>query len=377
MKIFSFRPGCATRRTVFENQLILYAKLQERHGYHFRIAVDEESHEPDDRFEWVRLKRGDWEVWRGRHWHLGHKAKVARIVKEARGSDGILTIDPVVYPQAILAFEAARILGIPVWFDATITLLTECINTRWYSQKYRLLKRLLGQAERILIPTPKVVERFKHLHLLDDSLLDRFRLLGHPVDPDHFSPNPRAEVPGRILCVSRLVPEKGIAYILEAFALVASARPDAHLQFIGSGPMEGWIKRRIHTLGLVDRVQVVAPVAHGMLPELLRSGVCSVSHPLSMPNWEEYFGVANLEAMACGLPVITSAGGGVKFALRPPFVFREVQERDISDLGVAMLEVLNEPRAPQNEMTLRNRAHLERLYSSANLAKVFDDALIR
>lgn len=375
MKIFSYRPGCAKRRTVFENQLLMYADLQKLYGYQFKIAVDKESYEPDDRFEWMKLDHEDWGSWRGRHWHLNRKRKVAAIVQAARGFDGILTIDPVVYPQALLAFEAAAKLDIPVWFDATITLLSETLNTRWYSIKYRLLKRLLRQTQRILIPSPKVMERFHHLELLDDSLMDKFRLLGHPVDVNHFQPRPAAAVPGRILCVSRLVPEKGIAYILEAFAIVSRSNPDAHLHFIGHGPMENWVRVRSLELGVDKQVSITPPVRHGDLPELLQTGVCAVNHALSMRDWEEYFGVANLEAMACGLTVISTTVGGIPFALRPPAVYRKVAERDIASLVDAMMEMLTQDEDTHMQVARQNRLYVEQTYSPQAMSAAFHSAM--
>jgi len=375
MKIFSYRPGCAKRRTVFENQLLLYAALQSSHGYKFKIAVDKESHEPDDRFEWLLLNHENWASWRGRHWHLNRKSKIDALVQAARGSDGILTIDPVVYPQALLAFEAAAKLDIPVWFDATITLLSETLNTRWYSIKYRLLKRLLSQTQRILIPSPKVMERFHHLELLDDSIMDRFQILGHPIDVRHFQPRAAATVPGRILCVSRLVPEKGIAYILEAFAIVSRSNPDAHLHFIGKGPMENWIRQRSLELGVDKQVSIIPPVRHGDLPALLQTGACAVNHSLSMQGWEEYFGVANLEAMACGLPVISTTAGGIPFALRPPAIFRPVAERDITGLADAMLEILTQDEGTRMHTVRQNRLYVEQTYTPQAMSAVFHRAI--
>lgn len=126
-----------------------------------------------------------------------------------------------------------------------------------------------------------------------------------PDGPVSSSPNGRY----RIITFGRLVPRKGIDTIIEALVQVH----DTELVVAG-GPVRACLHgdaeaRRLMRLarekGVADRVAFVGQVAHDELPPLIRSADVAVSVP-----WYEPFGIAPVEAMACGVPVIVSAVGG-------------------------------------------------------------------
>lgn len=113
----------------------------------------------------------------------------------------------------------------------------------------------------------------------------------------------------RIITFGRLVPRKGIDTIIEALAqipgtelVVAGGPARAHLH----GDAEaGRLMRLAREKGVAGRVRFLGQVAHEDLPPLIRSADVAVSVP-----WYEPFGIAPVEAMACGVPVIVSAVGG-------------------------------------------------------------------
>ena len=133
------------------------------------------------------------------------------------------------------------------------------------------------------------------------------------VDTTHFALDgpvaPRGTAP-RLLCVGRLVERKGIDTAIRALRripraeLVVAGGPDrAHLahdreaQRLLALAAEQQVADRVRLLGRVDR---------DALPALLRSADVVVSVPTYEP-----FGIVPLEAMACGVPVVASAVGGL------------------------------------------------------------------
>ena len=103
----------------------------------------------------------------------------------------------------------------------------------------------------------------------------------------------------RFIAVARLVQQKGIDLLLDAFARVAPAAPDWQLDIVGDGPLRAELEARAVDLGIADRA-----VFHGHqsdpFPLLYRAAVFVLpSRFEGMPN-------AMLEAMACGLAVIAS-----------------------------------------------------------------------
>jgi D-inositol-3-phosphate glycosyltransferase len=145
---------------------------------------------------------------------------------------------------------------------------------------------------------------------------DRGRISVVPcgVDTALFSPTgpaePRRHGVARIVFVGRLVERKGIGNVVSALAGV----PDAELVIAG-GPDPARLDsdpeiRRLRALaaehGVVDRVELRGRVGRADLPALLRSADVVTCVP-----WYEPFGIVPLEAMACGVPVVASAVGGL------------------------------------------------------------------
>jgi glycosyltransferase involved in cell wall biosynthesis len=133
------------------------------------------------------------------------------------------------------------------------------------------------------------------------------------VDTQRFTPaGPRASRGHRprLLWLGRLVERKGVDTILQALARV----PAAEL-LIAGGPPRSELSLDPEACRLMDlarrlrvanRVCWLGRVAHERTPELIRSADIVVCTP-----WYEPFGIVPLEAMACGVPVVVSAVGGM------------------------------------------------------------------
>jgi glycosyltransferase involved in cell wall biosynthesis len=139
------------------------------------------------------------------------------------------------------------------------------------------------------------------------------------VDIDRFRPAGPAEPrgrPHRILSVGRLVQRKGVDLVITALArLAAEGRTDVELVVVGGSggtsdirddPEVRRLEELARQLGVADRVHIRGQVPQAELPRLLRSADAVVCAP-----WYEPFGIVPLEAMACGVPVVVSAVGGL------------------------------------------------------------------
>ncbi|MGQ0612343.1 MAG: glycosyltransferase family 1 protein [Planctomycetaceae bacterium] len=110
----------------------------------------------------------------------------------------------------------------------------------------------------------------------------------------------RARAPA-LIAVGRMEAGKGAGTALDAFALLARRRPAASLDMVGDGSALPALKRRAEQLGVAGRTRFHGRVDHARVLALLRE-----SDLLLHPTASEGFPKAVLEALACGLPVVTT-----------------------------------------------------------------------
>lgn len=145
----------------------------------------------------------------------------------------------------------------------------------------------------------------------------RVEIVGAGVAPD-FSPSGAPEAPPVVVgCVSRFVPRKGQARVLEAVADLRAEGRDVSVLLAGTGRDEKRLRRLADRLAVPARFEV--GVAFADLPAVYRQ-----MHVFAMPcrsRWlgleKEGFGVVFLEAAASGLPVVAGASGGSSETVRP------------------------------------------------------------
>lgn len=116
----------------------------------------------------------------------------------------------------------------------------------------------------------------------------------------------RPRTPPTVLSVARQYPRKNTASLLRAFPRVAASVPEARLRVIGGGPELSRLRRTAASLGIAGRVAFDGE-ADG---ETVR-GAYGESHVFCLPSLQEGFGIAFLEAMAAGLPVVACRCGAV------------------------------------------------------------------
>lgn len=163
----------------------------------------------------------------------------------------------------------------------------------------------------------------------------------HPgVRTERFAPRPLVApgAPCVIGAASRLVPLKSLDDLLDAFASVRERQPDARLEIAGDGPLREALETRSCRLGLAGAVAFLgwcSPVAD----------VMSRWTVFAQPSRQEGFGMAALEAMAAGLPVVATAVGGVPDLVVHGVTGYLVPPGDPAALAAALLAVVQAPDA--------------------------------
>lgn len=213
---------------------------------------------------------------------------------------------------------------------------------------YRGAFRAAREADLLLC----LVDAARH-HLLELGFDDsRIAVVKPGIDTETFQP-PAIPVdrPIVVFC-SPLTQNKGIDRVLEAMAIVRASVPDAELHVAGHGDLIGLVEHHaadpdsgVHLHGNLDRSGVAA---------LLQSAALFVTAPRPTWKWAEQFGLAYLEAMACGLPIVTTRCGTNHEAVPPP---NDLVADDAGELAEAIVGWLEGP-SRRAEAGRRNREHV-------------------
>ena len=198
----------------------------------------------------------------------------------------------------VLGVLAARVARVP----AIIASQRDLGNLRpWHQQ--RIHAAMLRLASHVLVNSEATAERLARTHAARSG---RLSVIRNGVDLSRFGPADSRTASDHTITIGTLAnlrPEKGLLQLVEAAALVKSQAPTARFAVWGEGPLRDALGTRIRELGLTDTV-----VLHGSTrrpEEALRQ--CDV---FVLPSLSEACSNVLLEAMATGLPVVTTRIGG-------------------------------------------------------------------
>jgi glycosyltransferase involved in cell wall biosynthesis len=191
------------------------------------------------------------------------------------------------------------------------------------------------------------------------------------VDLQRFSPGTKAATDHVVIgTAARLAPEKGIRYLIDAFALLRQRFGGrVSLRIAGEGPERARIEAMIQRLHLESSVDLLGWVEHEDLPAFLRELDVFV-----MPSTWEGFGVAAIEASAIELPVVASNIYGIPDAVRDESTGLLVQSRNPGALAEAIGRLVESP-ALRRSLGKAGRGYVARHYdwpqNAAQMASIY------
>ncbi|MCP9836379.1 glycosyltransferase family 4 protein [Cyanobium sp. N.Huapi 1H5] len=191
-------------------------------------------------------------------------------------------------------------------------------------------------------------------------LAERLRLVPEGIDIGLWNPAggdaaaiDGAREPHTVLCVARQYPRKRVGDLITAFQSVHDQLPSARLMVIGDGPEHGVLRELVERLGLGAVVQLLGALPDdGAVREWYRR-----SAVFCLPSIQEGFGIVFLEAMASGLPVVSTTATAIPEVVPHGKAGLLVPPRDPAALAEAILKLLTDP-ALQAEQRAFGRAHV-------------------
>lgn len=287
------------------------------------------------------------------------------LVREIRRSDADIIHIHVPNPPALLAHlvSGRRRRG----GRMIVTHHSDVIKQRFLNAAFKPIEdAALKECDAIIASSPNYVESSPTLL----ARREKCHVIPFGVDPERFNKcdeeaisSIRRRYDSRIvLAVGRLVYYKGFEYLIDAMRDV-----NAHLVIIGKGPLKGKLEQAARERGVAERVHVL-----GEVPDALSYFHAADVFALPSIARSEAFAIVQLEAMACGTPVVnTDLASGVPFVSRDRETGLTVPPADAQALARALNALLSD-----DDLRLRyGQAARERVKQEFSLTQMTERTL--
>jgi len=160
------------------------------------------------------------------------------------------------------------------------------------------------------------------------------------VDPAHYAPPParRSEGPFHVLCVGRLVAAKGQHVLIDAARRLVAGGHDLRVTLVGTGPDETGLRAAIATAGLQAHIRLTGALNQDEVRRLYGEADAFV-----LPSFAEGIPVVLMEAMASGVPCVTTRITGIPELIRSDEEGLLVAPSDADALAAAIARLIDDP----------------------------------
>lgn len=248
------------------------------------------------------------------------------------------------------------------------TLTLNLLTRRWYNFLSMQMK-VARQLDPVIVVSESTRRDVQSEFGIDE---DKLTLVYHGIDTEMFRPMP--DIPRKtnrlITTTSADVPIKGLLYLVRAYAKLLKKHPDLELLTIGK-LREGPAERLIKELGIGKNISFVSGVDDEEIVKLYAESTIAVC-----PSLYEGFGFPPGEAMACGVPVVSTRGGSLPEVVGDAGVLVEPGNADALADGIDSL--LTNP-ARRDELSRLGRERILREFewslTGDNLVKIYRQAI--
>lgn len=243
-------------------------------------------------------------------------------------------------PMGIVAYRLSKEFNAPFivhfhGYDASRE-----FNDAAYAEQ---IKDVIASATLILVPSAHM----KRLLQIQCGGLGRIEVV--PYGPDYSRIEAAVTRSAERTCfpsiaaLGRLTAKKNPLALLEAFALVRSRIPDARLTIVGDGEMRPAVVERVRDLDLKGSVELTGALPHEEALRVLATHWIFAQHSVTASDGDqEGLPVAIIEAMALGLPVVSTLHSGIPEAVIEGQTGHLVREHDFESMAKQMIILLND-----------------------------------
>jgi glycosyltransferase involved in cell wall biosynthesis len=234
--------------------------------------------------------------------------------------------------------------------------------------RYARIRAGIAGARRVICPSTSMLRE------MSDAGIEATMIpLG--VADSHFTTAVPAPVP-TFVYAGRFSREKGVALLIAAFAKIRSQLPTARLRLVGDGPLRRELRSLTALLGVADSVEFTGWSKYNRVHESFRDGWACVCPSL----WAEPFGLAAVESIAMGIPVIASDSGGFRETVNDGVTGLLFQTGSVESLAARMVEIATgaafpSHRLPQDAVE-KSRAFYAMSLHAGRVRKVLEEIVV-
>jgi len=174
-----------------------------------------------------------------------------------------------------------------------------------------------------------------------NSVADLCRVVHCGIDVEKFRSVSRQPEPGRIICVCRLYPKKGLDVAIRACAKLRDNNVKFLFEIAGDGPHRQALEELIVQLHLADNVKLLGARPNDQLTELFSRACIFLMPCVKTPDGDmDGIPVAMMEAMSCEVPVVSTAISGIPELVEDGITGRLAPEKDVDALAQILKELL-------------------------------------
>ena len=250
-------------------------------------------------------------------------------------------------------------LDLAYQLQSTNDIFLKLLMRRWHS--FLVMQRFVAKRlNKIIVPSNSSIDDIQDEFRVEKNKMERVM---NGIDLNVFYPDSKIQkIPFKLVTVASAdVPLKGLDYLLKALSDLAEVYSDISLSIIGEHKKGGHTERLIKKLNLEKRVNFFSNLTQAEL----RKTYCEAEIAI-IPSLYEGFGFAAIEAMACGIPLISTSGGALPEVIKDTGII--IPPKNVKEIYNAVNFLFSSPDSAK-ELAEKGLQRANKKFSWAVIAK--------
>ena len=322
---------------------------------------------PLNLYEWLTVMSGGFPE------PYTYGKRVLKYLKE-NNRDFDIILDNQSLCDSLLEIQKIYPLAVTIHHPITKDLKLEIENASNWKEKLSSLRwhNFLPMQKKVAPKLNKIicVSRPSKKDIVEEFLVDpeKIEVILNGIDIRKFIPNPSTLfIENKIITTASAdIPLKGLKYLILALPNIIKVFPKTSLTVIGRSPSDSKLRKLITDLSLEDKIAFRSGITEEEIVNLYHSSEIAV-----IPSLYEGFGFGAGEAMACGIPLISTHSGGLEEVVGDSAV--KILPASTEEIESAVIKLFSNPDR-KTELSKMGRERMEKMFDWHIAAKSYENA---